>query len=158
MLVKAVKENIFNTEAKHIAFAINTEGFNDAGFAGQVSERWSDLANCGKNRIGTVISKKIDGKTYHALVCHSLKEGWGDNQAETLKDCFDSIPSNGGAIATIAIGTGLIGMLSGANFGQIVCGMHDSSQNIILYGGFTLEELMDLYDKEKVKSIEKKLV
>ena len=35
MVVKTIQEDIFNTEAKHIAFAVNTEGYNDAGFAGQ---------------------------------------------------------------------------------------------------------------------------
>ncbi len=29
MVVKTVQGNVFRTEAKHIAFAINTEGYND---------------------------------------------------------------------------------------------------------------------------------
>ena len=29
MVVKTVQDNIFNSEAKHIAFAVNTEGYND---------------------------------------------------------------------------------------------------------------------------------
>ena len=31
MVVKTVNDNVFNTEAKHIAFAINKEGYTDAG-------------------------------------------------------------------------------------------------------------------------------
>lgn len=52
MIIKAVNDNIYNTEAKHIAFAINTEWFfNDLGFAEKVSEDWNDLKNCKKKKI-----------------------------------------------------------------------------------------------------------
>ena len=153
MIVKTIQDNIFNTEAKHIAFAINTEGYNDAGFAGQVSsEYWNELANCGKHELGAVLSKTVGDKTFHALVCHSLHDGWGENQAETIKECFDKIPSNGEPVATIAIGTGFVGIMSGANFRQIVCGMHDSNQEIMLHAGFTLDDVINCYNEEKVKS------
>ena len=143
MVVKTIQEDIFNTEAKHIAFAVNTEGYNDAGFAGQVSSKyWNELANCGQHKLGTVLSKKVGDKTFHALVCHSLDNGWGENQAEVIKECFDKIPSNGEPVATIAIGTGFIGVISGANFRQIVCGMHDSKQKIILQGAFVFEYII----------------
>lgn len=142
MVVKTVQDDIFNSEAKHIAFAINTEGYNDAGFAGKVSSKyWPELAICGEHEIGTVLSKTVGEKTFHALVCHSLHDGWGDNQAEIIKECFDNIPVNDEPIATIAIGTGLIGMMSGANFRQIVCGMHDSKQQIMLHAGYSLDAL-----------------
>lgn len=156
MIVKTVQEDIFNTEAKHIAFAVNTEGYNDAGFAGQVSRRyWNELANCGEHELGTVLSKTVGDKTFHALVCHSLDNGWGENQAELIKECFDKIPSSGEPIATIAIGTGFIGMISGANFRQIVCGMHDSTQEIMLYTGYTLDSIINCYNEEKGKSKKK---
>ena len=158
MIIKAVNDNIYNTEAKHIAFAINTEGLNDLGFAGKVSENWNDLKKCGKNRIGTVISKEINDKMFHALVCHSLNEGWDDNQAYNIKECFDNIPANGEQVATVAIGTGNIGKRDGADFAKIICGMHDSEQKVIFYGEYTLEELMDIYDNEKLKTIEKRLI
>ncbi|MDO4962773.1 MAG: hypothetical protein Q4E75_01555 [bacterium] len=48
MIIKTVQDDIFNSEAKHIAFAVNTEGYNDSGFAGQVSDKyWNELAICG---------------------------------------------------------------------------------------------------------------
>ena len=158
MIIKAVNDNIYNTEAKHIAFAINTEWFNDLGFAEKVSEDWNDLKNCKKNRIGTVISRKINGNIFHALVCHSLNEGWGDNQAYNIKECFDNIPANGEQVATITIGAGDISKRDGADFAKIICGMHDSEQKVIFYGEYTLEELMDIYDNEKLKTIEKRLI
>ena len=65
------------------------------------------------------------------LVCHSLEEGW-KNQTEIIKKCFDSIEGDE-PIASISIGTGLVGMLSGADFGQIKDGMELSEKEIILY-------------------------
>ena len=157
MVVKTVQDDIFNSEAKHIAFAVNTEGYNDAGFAGQVSSKyWNELANCGSHEIGTVLSKKVENKTFHALVCHSLENGWGENQAEVIKECFDKIPANGEPVVTIAIGTGFVGMMSGANFRQIVCGMHDSEQQILLHAGYTLEAVINCYNEEKAKTKTKK--
>ena len=153
MVVKTIQDDIFNSEAKHIAFAINTEGYNDAGFAGRVSsEYWPELANCGEHEIGTVLSKTVGDKTFHALVCHSLHNGWGEDQAEVIRECFDNIPVDGEPIATIAIGTGFIGMMSGANFRQIVCGMHDSRQQIMLHAKYTLEAVINCYNEEKGKS------
>ena len=152
MVIKTVQEDIFNTEAKHIAFAVNTEGHNDSGFAGQVSSKyWKELANCGEHELGTVLSKTVGDKTFHALVCHSLNYGWGENQAEIIKECFDKIPANGEPIATIAIGTGFIGVRAGANFRQIVCGMHDSNQKIMLHANYTLNAVIECYDEEKGK-------
>ena len=152
MVVKTIQEDIFNTEAKHIAFAVNTEGYNDSGFAGQVSSKfWNELAICGEHELGTVLSKQVGDKMYHALVCHSLHNGWGENQAEIIRECFDQIPSNGEPVATIAIGTGFVGAMTGADFRQIVCGMHDSKQEILLYAGYTLEAVVNCYNEEKGK-------
>lgn len=162
MIVRAVQDDIFNSEAKHIAFAINTEGLNDFGFAGQVSSKyWNELANCGEHELGTVLSKKVGDKTFHALVCHSLNNGWSKNQVEIIRECFDKIPANGEPIATIAIGTGYIGMLDSVDFRQILCGMYDSKQQIILYVGYTLDAIINCYNEEKQKqnlAKEKKLV
>ncbi len=152
MVIKTVQKDIFNTEAKHIAFAINKEGYNDAGFAGKVSSKyWNELANCGEHELGTVLSKKVGNITFHALVCHSLHDGWSDNQAEIIKECFDKIPSNGEPVATIAIGTGFVGIMTGAKFRQIVCGMHDSNQKIMLHSSYTLDAVKKCYDEEKAK-------
>lgn len=153
MVVETVQDDIFNTEAKHIAFAINAEGYNDSGFAGVVSSKyWPELASCGEHEIGTVLSKTVGDKTFHALVCHSLENGWGDNQREVIKECFDNIPVNGEPIATIAIGTGLVGILSGADFRQIVCGMHDSDKHILLHAGYSLDAVINCYREENNNS------
>ena len=41
--------------------------------------------------------------------------------------------------------------MSGADFRQIVCGMHDSQQQIMLYAGYTLDAVIDCYNEEKQK-------
>ena len=148
MIVKTQAENIFDTEAKHIVFAINSEGYNDSGFAGVVAKRyWSELLYFGNNEIGSVYSKTVGDKTFHAIVCHSLKKGW-KNQKEVIRECFDKIPSNGELVSSIAIGTGLIGQMSGADFRQILCGMYESKQNIILYADLSLSAIKDIYNEE----------
>jgi len=125
--------NIFEGGNTRIAFAVNTEGVNDSGFAGVISRKfWPELANIGSCELGTVLTKSTpEGLTLYALVCHSLENGW-HNQTETIKKCFDSIESDE-LIASISIGTGLIGILSGADFAQIKRGMELSKKKIVLY-------------------------
>lgn len=150
MITKTINDNIFKTKEKHIAFAINKEGLNDAGFAGQIAYNyWNKINDCKEREIGTVLSKKVGNITYHALVCFSLEDGWPENQKEVIEECFNNIDSKGKPIATVAIGTGYVGILTGADFKKIVCGMNDSVQDIVLYAPYTLEEIKDIYEEEK---------
>ena len=133
MIIERRNGNIFAGDHKHICFAVNTEGVNDAGFAGKISrEFWPELAHIGECKLGTCLTKENNGVYYHALVCHSLQNGWGDSR-EIIKSCFDAIETDDDEVASIAIGSGIIGILSGANFNEIVSGMEASSKKIILY-------------------------
>ena len=151
MIKKSIQDNILNSVAKHIAFAVNSEGKNECGFAGQICKYWPELADIGEHEIGTVLSKTVGNRTFHALVCHSLDDGWGENQDEIIKECFDKIPASGEEIATIAIGTGFVGKYSGADFGQIICGMQDSYQSIDLYSSYSLDIINNMYTEAKNK-------
>ena len=133
MIIQNKSGDILKGGETHIAFAVNTEGINDSGFAGTVSNMyWPELANIGPCELGTVLTKTTDdGITFYALVCHSLDDGWVD-QTEVIKKCFDAI-NCAEPIASISIGTGLIGILSGANFAKIRKGMELSEKEIILY-------------------------
>lgn len=125
-------QDIWNGGNTRIAFAANIEGYNDAGFAGSVAANyWPELADAGKCELGTVMKKEVKGITFYALVCHSLRDGW-KMQTETIKKCFDKIDGDE-PVASIAIGTGMIGILSGADFSQIKAGMEASKTKIILY-------------------------
>lgn len=128
---KKGKDILYGKE-KRIAFAVNTEGINDFGFAGKISDKyWPELKYCGECQLGTVLTKETDHCTFYALVCHSLADGW-KNQTETIKKCFDGINSPE-PFATISIGAGFIGKMTGANTSEIFEGMEQSKQQIILY-------------------------
>lgn len=43
-------------------------------------------------------------------------------------------------------------MMSGADFKQIVCGMHDSEQQIMLHAGYTLDAIINCYNEEKANT------
>lgn len=132
MIIMTKDGDILQGNEKRIAFAVNTEGINDSGFAGMISNRfWPELAYIGETQLGTVLTKKVDNIEFFALCCHSLKNGW-NNQKKIIQKCFDAIPGNE-PVASIAIGTGFIGILSGANFRLIRAGMEASEKEIILY-------------------------
>ena len=149
MLIKSIQEDVLLSDEKHIAFAINKEGYNDAGFSGEISKLfWNGLDKCGEHELGTVLSKKGGDKTFHALVCYSLKDGWGDNQKEIVQKCFDKIESNGEEISTIPIGTGFVGRMTGANFKDILRGMQNSKQKIILHSKHNSYNLKKMLSEE----------
>ena len=150
MIIETIEnQDVLSTKLHDIAFAVNANGFNEDGFAGKVSKFWPELNNL-TFQIGSSLSKKIGNKTFHALVCHSLDEnGWGKDQAEIIKKCFDSINSEN-PIATVAIGTELMDRSSGANFQQIVYGMEMSNKKITLYG-VTKARVAFLINEEKIR-------
>lgn len=132
MIIMEKSGNIFEGGEKRIAFAVNAEGINDAGFAGQVAYKyWPELSDIGSTELGTVISKKVEGIEFFALCCHSLEKGWG-NPAEVIRKCFDAIPGDE-PVASVSIGKGIIGLLDGVDFRQIKAGMDASNKAIILY-------------------------
>jgi len=135
MIVDMIRGNVFETPHPNIAFAVNTEGFNDAGFAGQVSSRyWKELTNTGKKKLGDVLSHKANGKSFHALVCHSFGgDGW-KKTAETVTKCLDSlnVPDTE-TIAVVLMGAGLIGQMGGADVFAVLGGMARSRKRVSVY-------------------------
>ena len=69
MIIKTKNGDILQENEKRIAFAINTEGSNDAGFAGMISRRfWPELADIGETKLGTVLTKNVDGIEFFAVI------------------------------------------------------------------------------------------
>lgn len=135
MIVDTIRGDVFKASHAHIAFAVNTEGFNDAGFAGAVSSRhWNELANTGKKKLGDVLSKNGKGKTFHALVCHSLGgDGW-NKTAETVTKCLDSLDvPDTETIAVVLMGAGMVGQMGGADVYSILGGMARSKKRLAVY-------------------------
>ena len=132
MIIKTKKGNILEQNEKRIAFAINTEGVNDEGFAGMISDKfWPELAYIGKTKLGTVLIRKVGDVEFFALCCHSIKKGW-KGQQEIIKKCFDSIPGND-PVASILGGNQYINIRSKADSNVIKNGMEASKKEIILY-------------------------
>jgi len=134
MIVGRKVGDVLRGPEPHMAFAVNTEGFNDAGLAGSISARyWPELAITGPIRLGEVLTKAIDGKVFHALVVHSLEEGWGEAPAH-IETGFNAleIPTDQ-EVASVAMGAGIIGMMSGANPTENIAAMERSTKNIVVY-------------------------
>ncbi|MEK7598774.1 MAG: hypothetical protein AAB487_03490 [Patescibacteria group bacterium] len=135
MIADTIRGDVFQASNQHIAFAVNTEGYNDAGFAGAVSSRhWPELANTGKKKLGDVFSKNVKGKTFHALVCHSLDANGWKRTAETVTKCLDSlnVPEDQ-TIAIVLMGAGMIGQMGGADVFAILGGMARSKKRVAIY-------------------------
>lgn len=135
MIVNLERKDIFGTPHQHIAFAVNTEGANDAGFAGAVSSRyWPELADIGPKPMGTVLVKKAKGKTFHAIVCHSLNhEGWKKTpQVVTGAINKLDVPKNE-VVGCVLMGAGMIGQMQGADVLSILGGLARSETKLAVY-------------------------
>lgn len=134
MIVARKVGDVLRGPEAHVAFAVNTEGYNDAGLAGGISARfWPELAKTGPQRLGTVLTKMTDSKILHALVVHSLSEGWSD-APKHIEACFNEleVPTEE-EIASVAMGAGMIGRLSGADPQENLAAMERSNKSIVLY-------------------------
>ena len=135
MVVKQVRGDIFSSPHPHIVFAVNTEGYNDAGFAGAVSGRyWSELANTGKKKLGDVLHKTVGDKTFHAVVCHSLDRGGWDNTPQIVEKALNEldIPKDE-TVGVVLMGSGMIGQMQGADVRAILSAMERSKKSVTVY-------------------------
>lgn len=139
MIVKMEQGDIFKKRSgNHIFFAVNKEGFNDAGFAGLVSRNyWPELANTGGNELGDCLyfhyhkdENDLTGIHFHACVCHSLKDGWKAAPAyinEALKKLPDEL------ISCVLMGNGFIGKMQGANVDAIKSTLQLSNHKVEVF-------------------------
>ena len=126
--------NVMTGPERHVAFAVNSEGQNDAGLAGNIScQLWPELASVGALRMGEILSKDIGSKVFHALVVYSFAEGW-DAAPRHIEACFNElqIPTDE-EVASVAMGAGMIGLLSGANPAENLAAMERSDKRIVIY-------------------------
>jgi hypothetical protein len=138
MVLEIVRGDVLSTECKHIIFAVNIEGLNDAGFAGRItSDFWPEIRYEMRSPLGTVFEKKLpDGRTLHAIACHSLCVGGWNKTADVLEECFRTkfaaIPDDE-VIASVQIGGGPVGEVMGADVVAIRGVMERSPKNFLLY-------------------------
>ncbi len=135
MIKKQAQGDIFKSEHQHVAFAVNTEGVNDAGFAGLVARRhWPDLVLTGPQTIGAVLRKSKAGKTYHAIVCHSLSAGGWKEAPKAIQNGLDTIETKDGeTIGVVLMGAGPIGLMQGADVNAILEAMRASKNEVTVY-------------------------
>lgn len=144
MIVDIVYGDVLKTSCNHIAFAVRTKGYNNGGFEGQVSSRfWSDLTYFPDEKaLGSVLSKKVEEKTFHALICYEFKSGqkggW-DMTPQVVTQCLDSldIPPDE-TVAVVLMGAGLVGQTMGTDVLAILGGLARSKKKVVIY---TLEPL-----------------
>lgn len=134
MISGKVCGDILKSEHKHIVFGVNTEGFNDAGFAGLVSDRyWPALAMTGPVKLGTVMIHETHGRIFHAIVCHSLKTGW-DGAPQAIEEGINKIsvgPKE--SVGAVAIGAGPVGRMQGADVAANLAAMDRAKHKLVVY-------------------------
>lgn len=135
MIIDTVRGDALRAPHKHIVFAVNAEGYNDAGFAGLVSSRfWPELANTGGNRLGDVLKKQMGGRTFHAIVCHELKrDGWS-RTPQIVEEGVNKldIPAEE-TIGVVLMGGGLVGQMSGADTYAVLGALARSNKRVTVY-------------------------
>lgn len=83
--------------------------------------------------MGEILTKDTGKKFFHALVVHSLKEGWAEAPRH-IEACFNELQvATDEEIASVAMGAGMIGMLSGANPAENLAAMERSNKSIVVY-------------------------
>jgi hypothetical protein len=135
MIVGRKVGDVIQGPEKHMAFAINSEGHNDAGLAGSIALNfWPELASTGRIGIGEILSKDTGKKVFYAMVVHSLdKDGWDEAPAQ-IEACFNElkVPTDE-EIASVAMGAGMIGQLQGADAQANLAAMERSDKKIVVY-------------------------
>lgn len=132
MIVDIVKRNVFGSGELEIAFAVNAEGINDSGFAGQVCQWWPGLANVGPTILGSALSEFRGGVRFHAVCCHSLgRSGWTGAPAHILS-ALDSIKTIN-PIAVVLMGNGPVGQMQGADVMANLSAIARSQKRCVVY-------------------------
>lgn len=116
MIIRTIQGDVFKSTHKTIVFAINTEGYNDSGFAGMVARRfdWASLMQAGETPLGTILTLNTCGYTFYAICCHSLKGEWN---TDIITTALDTLPTSkhGDEPAVVWMGHGLIGTIQGVD-------------------------------------------
>lgn len=121
MIHDLIRGDVFAAEERAIVFAVNTEGHNDAGFAGLVSSRyWPELASTGPKELGTMLTRDVEYPsgaplTLAAVVCHSLGDaGWAEAPVH-IEAALNQLGLVEFPAAVVLMGAGMIGQMQGAD-------------------------------------------
>ena len=152
MVVRTSQDSILKSETKQVVFAVSKEGINILGFQKYIADNyWPGLAKTEELPYGSVISHKSGEIMFHGIVCYSIYSGFPDNQKEIIKLCFDNIPSDGKVVSALPIGTQFFERHSGADFKEILEGIHSSKQLVELQTGLTMGKIASNEPKQLKK-------
>jgi hypothetical protein len=136
MITDIIRGDIFTSDHNHIVFGINAEGYNDAGFAGAVAARgWKELENCGPHPLGTVLERTINGKMFHAVVCHRLeRDGWRETPT-ILENTLNAMISASvkDTVGMVLVGGGPVGRFAGSDVMANLGAIARSSRPVAVY-------------------------
>src|SRR3989337_332084 len=135
MIVNVIRGDVLNSKFKKIAFGVNTEGYNDAGFAGLIAKKfWPEIIVTGKIKLGEVMAKKAYSRTFYALVCHSLSKNGFEQTPQAITQCLDKIKlPKTDEIAIVLVGNGVLGRMANADIFSILGGIAQSEKKAVVY-------------------------
>ncbi len=95
MLIDIVDQDILKEASeKHIAFYVTSSGYSDLNICYLMD--WPELHKRGRRKMGTALSRRSKGKTYHALVCHDLDDELFTKVPEAVRHCLDALEVDDG--------------------------------------------------------------
>lgn len=136
MIVDIRTGDVIQGPERHVAFAVNSLGINTNGLAGDIADRfWPEIEDMGRVRMGEMLSKDCGQKVFHALVVHApgSEGGWSEAPLH-IETCLNrlEVPDDE-LIASVAMGAGMVGMMTGANPGANLAAMARSEKKIVVY-------------------------
>jgi hypothetical protein len=138
MIINCILGDIYTTKAKHIVFAVSTQGYSDTESPDQIARLWPELANSGRLQLGEIFSQQHEDKMYYALVVFSPDiDGWAQTP-EHLEKCLNNL-NVGEPIAIVLMGNSMVGRSMGADVHSILLAMERSEKQLIVYSN--LEEI-----------------
>jgi len=135
MIVRRKIGDVIQGFERHVAFAVNTEGTNTVGLAGKIATfYWPQLFEIGPHARRTVLSTRVGSKIFHAMFVHSATDNGWEGSPDDIEDCFNQLrlPTDQ-EVASVTMGAGVVGKLSGADPEANLAAMERSGASIVLY-------------------------
>ena len=148
-------KDIHTATENKIIYGMNMENTLIYGFVNDAISKWllTNLnAQSGNNLWDIVVSRDQkshkDGniRDYYGIVCHSHHDKnilWKDSP-EIIGEALDSRYFAGKDVASLIIGSGLMGGIGGANITEILRAMDKSQANVSLYTLWWMENILAL--------------
>lgn len=151
MILDIVRGDVLAGDAP-VIFAVNYEGFNDAGFAGVVARRfWPGVESLGRSLPGQVHRHTTADRDFFAVACHGLQSGEWDMEAITagldlIAGQMQKAPTAFWPVSleqahrerhrmpgAVWMGRGLVGGLTGVDPNQVLAAMAQSRLPLNVY-------------------------